>query len=102
MYGHQLLRTFERVHALGLTESRKSFSIHWCGKGADLLRDYTRRQGATAKVSKDVVSRIRHRLSEAADLLPEDCAKEVRAIDDTIDRDLRIAGLLGRRAVVDR
>ena len=99
MYGHQLIRTYERVQSLGLTESKKSFSIRWCGKGGDLLRDYARRGGATARVSPCTVSHLRERLAEAASLLPTEIAEEIRQIDACIGRDLHIADLLGRRAV---
>lgn len=98
MYGYQLIRTFERLHDLGLTPSRKSFSKRWCGKSGDLLRDYGRRSGAAARVSPKVVARIRQRLAEAATLLPEDVAEQVREIDAAIVRDIHIADLLGRRA----
>jgi hypothetical protein len=98
MYGHQLIATFERVQALGLTDSKKSFSTRWCGKGEDLLRDYTRRDGATARVSPCTVARLRERLAEAAGLLPADLAAQVRDIDAAIERDLRVADLLGRRS----
>jgi hypothetical protein len=99
MYGCQLVRTFERLHDLGLTESRKSFSIRWCGMSGDLIRDYGRRTGAAAKVSPSVVGRIRQRLAEAATLLPEDLARQLREIDAAIVRDIHIADLLGRRSI---
>lgn len=99
MYGHQLLRTYEAVHALGLIESRMAFSIHWCGKGEDLLRDYGRRGGAMARVDPRTVALIRERLAEAASLLPADLAAKLREIDATIERDLHVADLLGRRAI---
>ncbi|PXW67127.1 hypothetical protein [Methylobacterium sp. B4] len=97
MYGHQLIATFERIRALGLTDSAQSFSTRWCGRGEDLLRDYTRRDGATARVSSETVGRIRARLAEAAKLLPADVAAQVYEIDASIERDLYVADLLGRR-----
>lgn len=97
MYGHQLLSTFERLHALGLTSSRAAFSIRWCGKGEDLLRDYARHP--TARVSPCVVTRLRQRLGEAAKLLPDDLAAQIHEVDAGVVRDLHIADLLGRRAV---
>lgn len=100
MYGSQLLNTFERIQALGLTDSWKSFSIRWCGKGEDLLRDYARRGGATARVSPRTVVRLRERLAEAASLLPADLAAQVQEIDAGIERDLRVADLLGRRSAL--
>lgn len=100
MYGYQLIRTFERLHGLGLTPSQKSFSKRWCGKSGDLLRDYGRRYGAAARVSPKVVARIRQRLAEAATLVPEDLAAQLREIDAGIVRDVHIADLLSRRAVV--
>lgn len=99
MYGYQLIRTYEAVRALGLTESRKAFSLRWCGKGEDLLRDYARREGATARVDPRTVARIRERLAEAARLLSPDLAAQLREIDAGIERDLYVADLLGRRAV---
>lgn len=99
MYGHQLLMTFERIQAIGLTDSWQSFSVRWCGRGEDLCRDYARRDGATARVSPSTVMRLRSRLAEAANLLPADLAAEVREIDAGIERDLRVADLLGRRSV---
>lgn len=99
MYGYQLLNTFERAQALGLTDSRAAFSIRWCGMSEDLLRDYGRRDGSVARVNHRVVERVRHRLAEAADLLPDEVASQVREIDATILRDVHVADLLGRRAV---
>lgn len=63
------------------------------------MRDHTRRDGATAKISLHVVTRLRARLDEAARLLPADLVAQVREIDREIERDLRIADLLGRRSV---
>lgn len=99
MYGHQLIRTYEAIHALGLTESQKSFSIHWCGKGEDLLRDYRRRDGATARVDPRTVALIRERLAEAASLLPAEVAAQLHEVDAAIVRDCRVADLLGRQAM---
>ena len=99
MYGHQLLNTFERLRALGLTDSRAGFSTQWCGKNEGLLRDYTRRDGPTAKVNPRVVARLRQRLIQAASLLPDHLAAQVREIDAGIERDLRVADLLGRRSL---
>ncbi|MRI57504.1 hypothetical protein D8770_26785 [Methylobacterium sp. DB1607] len=67
--------------------------------GEDFVRDHTRRDGATARVSLHIVMRLRARLDEAARLLPADLAAQVREIDREIERDLRIADLLGRRSV---
>lgn len=99
MYGHQLIVIFERLRDLEITSSRKSFSIIWCGKSGDLLRDYSRRAGSIAKVNPSVVDRIRQRLAEAASYLPEDVAEQIHEIDAAIVRDIHIANLLGRRAV---
>jgi hypothetical protein len=99
MYGHQLLNTFERVRALGLIDSRAAFSTRWCGMSEDLLRDYGRREGSVARVNQRVIERLRHRLGEAADLLPDEVASQVREIDAAIVRDLHVADILGRRAV---
>lgn len=98
MYGHQILSIFERISALGIVESQKSFSISWCGKSGDLLRDYGRRGGATARVNPRVVARLRQRLAEAATLLPKDLAAEVREIDAAIVQHVYVADLLGRRS----
>ena len=99
MYGNQLLNTFERLRALGLTDSRSAFSTRWCGRSEDLCRDYARRGGSTARVNPLVVARLRQRLAEAATLLPDDLAAQVREIDAIIVRDVQVADLLGRRAV---
>lgn len=98
MYGHQLVALFERIHAAGLSESRKQFSLEWCGRGEDLLRDYERREGATARVSATTIMRVRARLAEVVRLMPE-LATEVREIEAAIERDQYVAGLLGRRSV---
>jgi len=99
MYGHQLIGIFERLHDLELTDSRNSFSIQWCGRSRDLLRDYDRRNGAYSKVNQHVVIRLRQRLAEAATLVPDDIAAQIREIDAAIVRDLYVANLLGRRSV---
>lgn len=99
IYGHQLIKIFDLLYALGLTTSRSSFSIRWCGMGEDLMRDYARREGATARVAPRVVMRLRERLKEAASLLPADLAAQVHEIDKGIARDIRIANILGRRSI---
>ena len=99
IYGHQLLRIFDRLYALGLTDSRSSFSVHWCGMGEDLMRDYARRDGATARVAPHTVERLRARLAEAAGMLPCDLAAQVREIDKGIARDICVANILGRRSI---
>lgn len=98
MYGHQLFSIFERISALDIVDSQKDFSTRWCGKSQDLIRDYHRRGGANARVKPSVVARVRERLAEVARLLPE-LADEVREIDASIERDIRVADLLGRRAI---
>jgi hypothetical protein len=98
IYGHQLLRIFERLYGLGLTDSQSSFSTRWCGMGRDLLRDHARRGGATAKVSARTVKHLRERLVEAAGLMPANLAVQVQEIDREIARDICVADLLGRRS----
>ena len=99
IYGHQLLRIFERLYGLGLTDSQSSFSTRWCGMGRDLLRDYERRDGATARVSARTVNHLRERLAQAAGLLPANLAAQVREIDREIERDVRVVDLLGRQSL---
>ena len=98
IYGHQLLKIFDRLYILGLTDSQSSFSTRWCGMGRDLLRDYERRDGATARVSARTVNHLRERLAQAAGLLPANLAAQVREIDREIGRDIHVADLLGRRS----
>jgi len=66
--------------------------------GRDLMRDYARRNGATAKVSARTVIHLRERLTQAAGLLPANLAAQVRDIDGEIARDIQVADLLGRRS----
>ena len=98
IYGHQLLRIFQRLYVLGLTDSQSSFSTRWCGMGRDLMRDHARRDGATAKVSPRTVKHLRDRLAQAAGLLPANLAAQVLEIDREIARDIHVADLLGRRS----
>lgn len=99
MYGFQILRLCDEMIALGLVSSREHFSRSWCGRGAGYLHDYTRRDGATARVSARTIQRLRMRLAEAGALLSGDLRDRVRAYDDAILRDTRVADLLSRRAV---
>lgn len=99
MHGFQLLRLFEDMRALGLTTSREHFSRSWLDRGHSYLHDYTRRNGATARVSPRTIERLRLRLAEAGALLPEDLRDRVRAYDDAILRDMHIADLLSRRSI---
>ncbi|MDN3572379.1 hypothetical protein [Methylobacterium longum] len=102
MYGFQLLRLCDEMTSLGLVLSREHFSRSWCGRGHSYMHDYTRHDGATARVSPKTVERIRIRLAEASALLPEGLRDRVRAYDEAIVRDLRIADLLGRRSTEAR
>ena len=67
--------------------------------GRDLLRDYERRDGATARVSARTVNHLRERLAQAAGLLPANLAAQVREIDREIERDVRVVDLLGRQSL---
>ena len=99
MRGFQLLRLFEEMKELGLTSSREHFSRSWCGRGHSYLHDFTRRDGANARVSPRTIERLRMRLAEAGALLPENLRNRVRTYDDAILRDLHIADLLCRRSI---
>lgn len=99
MYGFQLLRLCDEMICLGLVPSRQYFSRSWCGRGHSYLHDYTRRDGATARVSPQTVERIRMRLAEAGALLTGNLRDRVRGYDDAIVRDMRIADLLSRRSI---
>lgn len=99
MYGFQLLRLFEEMRELGLVTSREQFSRSWCGRSPGYVHDFTRRDGATARVSPQTIARLRMRLAEADGLLVGDLRDQIRAYDEAILRDLRIADLLGRRSV---
>ena len=96
MYGQQLLAIYDRVRALGLTSSREAFSVEWCNRSPDYLRDYTRRRGAMARVSPRTVAHVRARLAEVTRLLPAGVATEVRAIDDRMVQDAAVASFVGR------
>lgn len=99
MYGFQLLRLCDEMKLLGLVSSREQFARSWCGRGPGYLHDYMRREGATARVSPRTVERIRMRLAEAGALLTGDLRDRVRAYDDAILRDMRVANLLSRRSI---
>jgi hypothetical protein len=96
MYGQQLLAIYERVRSLGLTSSREAFSVEWCGRSPDYLRDYTRRRGAMARVSPRTVAYIRGRFANVMRMLPAGVAAEVRAIDDRMVQDAAVANFIGR------
>lgn len=98
LYGHMILRVYERLKALGLTRSRAHFSAIYCDRDEGYMRDLVRRDGPTSLVSSRTVRTIRIRLAEAAALLPAELAEDVRAIDDAIVRDQRVAQLLSRRS----
>jgi len=99
VFGFQLLRLCEEMMSLGLVSSREQFARSWCGRGHSYLHDYTRRDGATSRVSPKTVHRIRMRLAEASALLTGDLRDRVRAYDDAIQRDLYVADLLSRRSI---
>lgn len=67
--------------------------------GEDLLRDHDRRGRGTGRINPRVVARLRQRLAEAATLLPDDLAAQVREIDAAIVQHVYVADLLGRRSV---
>lgn len=97
IYGHQLLAIADAVIALGLAHSRQSFAMHFCERDRGYLRDYTRREGAVARVSPRTVMTVRTRLAEAAALRP-DLAVDIGRIDAAIERDAYVARVLGRRS----
>ncbi len=98
IYGHQLTNVFTQLQALGLTPSRHAFAREWCGAGKDYLYDRERRGGQSSRVAPSTVRRLRERLAEAACLLPPELASQVREIDASIVRDMRVASLVGRRS----
>ncbi|WP_143074537.1 hypothetical protein [Methylobacterium sp. ap11] len=67
--------------------------------GEDLLRDHDRRGLGNGRINPRVVARLRQRLAEAATLLPDDLAAQVRDIDAAIVQHVYVADLLGRRSV---
>lgn len=97
MFGHQIISLCDRIIELGLADSREAFSIRYCDRARGYLSDYTRREGATARVSPRTIARIRHRLAEVV-AIRQDLAAEIRDLDATIERDIYIATLLGRRS----
>lgn len=99
VYGFQLLRLCDEMKSLGLVSSREHFARAWCGRGPGYLHDYTRRDGATSRVSPKTVERIRVRLAEAGALLPDALRDRVRAYDDAVVRDMHVADLLSRRSI---
>ena len=99
MYGHQLIRVYDRLRDMGLTTSREEFSRSWCGNESSYLRCHERHQTVSARVRTRTITRIRMRLTEVATMLPAEIAAEVRAIDQMIADDIRIADLLCRRSV---
>lgn len=101
MYGHSLIKVFERVKELGLTDSRRSFSLDWCGKDESYMYDYYRRGGTNRLIRAELVSRIRSRLAEVASISSNELAREVRALDAAITRDAAVAALLCRAHRID-
>ena len=99
MYGYQLIRLYEDMRAVGLVSSREHFSRSWCARSHSYLYDFTRRDGATARVSPKTIARLRIRLAEAGMLLTGDLRDRVLAYDAAILRDLHVADLLSRRAI---
>lgn len=99
MYGFQLLRLFDDMKSVGLASSHEQFSRSWCGRGPGYLHDYTRRDGATTKVSPRTIQRIRMRLAEAGTLLTGELRDRVQAYDAEILRDLHVVDLLSRRSI---
>lgn len=96
MYGHQVVKTFNRIHQLGLTDSPHNFSVKWCGRNGNYLYDFFRRSGMNRRVRPELVTRIRSRLADVASVASDDLASEVRALDAVIARDVAVADLLGR------
>jgi hypothetical protein len=97
LYGHQIITIADDVIALGLTHSHQSFSVNFCKRDRNYLRDFKRRGGATARVSPHTVLAVRSRLAEAAALRP-DLSSDIQRIDAAIIRDMRVASILGRRS----
>lgn len=94
MYGRNLFDIYLRLRNLGLTESERSFG-RWLGRAPQYLRDH-RQAGGFARVSPIVVTILRRRLTETAQVAPPGLAQDLRDIIRQIERDVAVHAALAR------
>ena len=86
----------DRMRRLGMIATKREFSLAWCGKGRDYLRDLIGDGRLHATVPHHVVTRLRDRLIAVADRTPAGVAREVREVVEAIDRAAMVHWSLAR------
>jgi hypothetical protein len=96
MYGFNLQRAFEALHALGLVETRRQFSLRYLGRASGYLLDHERRVAGCARVAPSTLAHLRWRLRGIAARVPPGISAEIEAVIAGLDRDAAVAEMLAR------
>lgn len=96
MNARNLLAVYERMRIIGLVSNKREFSLSWCGKGRNYLRDYVGHDRLGATVPRAVVGRLRDRLTAVAAIAPEGAAREMMSVVEEIDQAVMIERYMHR------
>ena len=99
MRGHNLEIIYAKLSALGLVRSKRHFSRDFLGRGWSYLRDFEQRDRSDVRVPLRTVSTLRARLHAVARLVPPGIRSRLDEVVAAIDRDTRIADLLGYQRI---
>jgi hypothetical protein len=97
MIAFRLLATYERLRQIGLVRSKRDFAQRWLGRGKTYLRDYEYKIGRNAmRVPACTVEKLHARISAVAARVPARIASDLHEVLRDIERDTRVADVLGR------
>jgi hypothetical protein len=95
MIAQNISKIYYKLKAMGLTRSKRSFSRHFLQKGKCYLRNVEQSDRLTVPLK--VLQTLRSRLAEIAKLTPSGISKDLEEVVAGLDRDCRVAKLLGWR-----
>lgn len=95
MIAQNISEIYYTLRAMGLTRSKRSFSRQFLQKGRCYLRNVEQSDRLT--VPRTVVRTLRSNLAEVAKLTPPGITNDLEEVMAALDRDCRVAELLGWR-----
>ena len=99
MHGQNLKTVYSNLSLMGLLRSKRQFSRDFLGRGWTYLRDFEQRDRDDVRVPAKTVTALRARLHAVARLVPPGVRCRLDEVIAAIDRDTRIADLLGYRRI---
>jgi len=97
MRGYNLRMIYNTLQAMGLVRSKRQYSRDYLGRGWSYLREFEQRDRDDVRVSATTITTLQIRLRAVARYVPPTIAAEINQVIAAIERDSRIADMLGYR-----